>query len=162
MNDSKTIDSFSGEYDWLSNFYPVSIYYKGLYWQTSEHAYQASKTMIPGEMDWVRNCRTPGQAKRMASKKKGKITLRPGWDSMRYDVMVEVLREKFKNPTLWEKLCLTFGKVLIEGNQWHDNYWGNCYCPECENIEGLNMLGMALTQVRGELFGSNVKNKYET
>jgi ribA/ribD-fused uncharacterized protein len=151
------IDSFSGDFEFLSNFYDKMVYYNGLYYATSEHAYQTAKTIIPGEMDLVRNCRTPGQAKRMASKKKEKITLRPGWNDMRYDVMLEIVRSKFKDPDLRQKLIDTFPVPLVEGNTWHDNFWGNCICLDCKNKEGHNWLGFILMTVRGELMAEVFK-----
>ena len=41
--------------------------------------------------------------------------------------------------------------MLIEGNYWHDNYWGNCLCPKCKEIEGQNQLGKILMKVRSTL-----------
>ena len=39
---------------------------------------------------------------------------------------------------------------LIEGNTWHDNYWGVCSCSKC-NGRGKNRLGKLLMKVREEL-----------
>lgn len=39
----KPIDSFSGEYRWLSNFYHAPITYNGVEYISTEVAYQASK-----------------------------------------------------------------------------------------------------------------------
>ncbi len=146
----KIIDSFEGEYDFLSNFYMKMVYYEGLYYASSEHAFQAAKTRIPGEMDLVRNCKTPGQAKRKASKKAGKITIRPDWDIIKNHVMLKIVRSKFQDKELADKLVATSPLFLIEGNTWHDNYWGNCICDKCNNILGLNMLGYILMTIRSE------------
>jgi predicted NAD-dependent protein-ADP-ribosyltransferase YbiA (DUF1768 family) len=56
-----------------------------------------------------------------------------------------------ENPKLKKELLLTGTAVLIEGNFWHDNYWGKCNCNNCKNIEGKNHLGKLLMQVREEL-----------
>ena len=40
------IDSFVGEYYFLSNFYPCSIEHDGLRYPSSEHAYQAAKSGV--------------------------------------------------------------------------------------------------------------------
>ena len=63
-------------------------------------------------------------------------------------VMLNFLRIKFMNAELRDKLLETGDSVLIEGNTWHDNYWGNCSCAKCKDIEGKNMLGRLLMQVR--------------
>ena len=50
-------------------------------------------------------------------------------------------------------LLSTNDAILIEGNTWHDNTWGDCSCgdrPECKK-PGLNLLGKALMLVRKEL-----------
>lgn len=39
--DFSPITSFRGKYDFLSNFYPVKIFYNGRDWPSVEHAYQA-------------------------------------------------------------------------------------------------------------------------
>ena len=40
---------------------------------------------------------------------------------------------------------------LLEGNYWHDNYWGDCKCKTCEKTEGQNKLGRILMIVRKEI-----------
>lgn len=147
----KVINSFFGEYEFLSNFYMTPVLYEGLLYPSSEHAYQAAKTIILKERMMILNCKTPGQAKRMGSKKAKKITLRPGWDSMRVDIMINVVLSKFKNPELALKLLSTKNLQLIEGNQWHDNYWGECYCEDCKSFSKENKLGFVLTLVRSGL-----------
>lgn len=97
----------------------------------------------------------PGIAKWMCSPNgyKGfKIELRDNWNSIRDDAMLYGLRKKVNNhPVVAEKLIATYPQNLIEGNKWHDNYWGNCTCPRCKNIPGLNRLGISWEMVRIEL-----------
>ena len=152
------INYFSGEYEFLSNFYMTPVLYEGLWYPSSEHAYQAAKTIILKERMMILNCRTPGQAKRMGSKKSKKITLRPGWDSIRFDIMLEIVISKFKNEELVKKLISTKNKKLIEGNYWHDNYWGWCDCLDCGNRTKSNNLGFILTIARSRL-NSELINK---
>jgi len=145
------INEFKGEFDFLSNFFESMLYYNGLYYPTSEHAYQAAKTIIPGEMDLVRNCKTPGGAKRMGSRKANNITLRSDWNSIKYDIMLDIVRSKFKDPILADKLVATNTILLVEENAWHDNFWGNCVCDDCNHIVGGNWLGFILMDVRAEI-----------
>ncbi len=42
---NKPITSFRGAYSFLSNFYWASVYYEGIMYPTSEHAFQAAKTL---------------------------------------------------------------------------------------------------------------------
>ena len=58
--------------------------------------------------------------------------------------MYDVCYEKFTNNDalhLKERLLKTGKEELVEGNTWHDNYWGNCTCEKCKNIAGQNKLG---------------------
>jgi hypothetical protein len=40
--------------------------------------------------------------------------------------------------------------MLIEGNWWHDNFYGSCTCNKCVN-KGENNLGKILMKIREEL-----------
>jgi ribA/ribD-fused uncharacterized protein len=127
---------------------------------TSEHAYQWAKTLDPGEKDYILHNysdigssaiafeTTPGVAKRRGKE----ITLRSDWSEVRYGIMVEIQRAKFtQHCGLRQKLQETGDAILIEGNNWHDNTWGECSCDGCKNKEKQNLLGKALMQVRDEL-----------
>jgi predicted NAD-dependent protein-ADP-ribosyltransferase YbiA (DUF1768 family) len=66
---------------------------------------------------------------------------------VRVTVMKAVVRMKFlQNPELLKQLKETGDEELIEGNTWHDNFWGICYCGKCK--KGLNTLGKILMEVR--------------
>ena len=139
------INGFKDEYRFLSNFYNSSITWEGDIYPTAEHLYQALKADNRDDMELVRTQTTPARAKRTGSCIIGK----PDWNSIRREVMMTVLIEKFtQNPLLLQKLVKTGSMHLAETNTWHDNYWGNCVCPKCEKKEGLNHLGKILMHVR--------------
>lgn len=141
------INSFFGEYRFLSNFWICDVYYEGLTYPSSEAAYQAAKTLDMNERRQFLNL-TPGQAKRF----RGKITLRDDWEEVKYDVMSEIVWNKFNgNSYLTNLLIATGDEELIEGNTWHDNTWGNCSCDRCKNIQGKNYLGKILMDTRKRL-----------
>lgn len=128
------IDSFSGEYDFLSNFYPLKD-------KTVEHWFQAMKTRDEEQQEWVLTAPTPG-----AAKKRGrKVTLREDWNDIRLEVMEMCLREKFSDPVLCQKLLDTGDAELIEGNTWNDTFWGVC------RGKGENNLGKLLMELRTRL-----------
>jgi predicted NAD-dependent protein-ADP-ribosyltransferase YbiA (DUF1768 family) len=52
------------------------------------------------------------------------------------------------NADIRKALLATHPQELVEGNYWHDNYWGNCLCPKCTHIEGQNHLGKLLMKIR--------------
>ena len=140
--------AFAGEFAFLSNFHPVEggIEYEGVSYPTVENAFQAAKTLDPEERTQFETA-TPAQAKRLGQK----VTLRDGWDYARVQVMKELVRQKFQNPELRDKLLATGNDPLEETNKWHDNYWGACQCARCNGKLGLNWLGRILMSVRKEL-----------
>lgn len=141
------IVEFDGDYVFLSNFYPSTIYHDGITYPTNEHFFQAMKTLDIGERKAIAAAATPGQAKRMGRS----IKLRPDWEKVKTDVMMEGLRHKFAIPEFRTKLLATGDEELMEGNTWHDNTWGNCVCQKCQSTPGRNMLGMLLMELRNEI-----------
>lgn len=133
---------FEGPFYFLSNFYdPALVDYLGAIYPTTEHAYQAAKSLDPMVRKRIREAKRPHDAK-----KKGRaIELRPDWEEVKDDVMLELLRQKFKTPELRQKLVETGDAYLEEGNWWGDVYWGVC------KGKGLNKLGLLLMQVRREV-----------
>lgn len=163
------IDSFKGEYRWLSNFWPTYVMFDGELYASVEHAYVAAKfdkdqtVQDPDEM-WkpvelrlramVKMASTAGKAKKLGQKYKDLI--RPDWKDVRLEVMESLLRQKFDpsretvDEPLAQMLLDTGEQALVEGNVWHDNFWGNCTCSKCPE-PGENHLGKLLMQIRSEL-----------
>jgi len=139
------ISSFKGDFEFLSNFYIHPVVYENLVWKTSEHAYQAAKTEIYQEKLKIYDATTPGRAKRLGQK----VMMRPDWEDVKLEIMEQILRAKFSEQDMINKLHSTIDYVLIEGNNWHDNFWGDCSCVKCKNIKGLNHLGKLLMRIRG-------------
>ena len=135
------------ETKFLSNFYPVTVSFEGERYAAVEDAFQAAKTIDPKERMLIQLCQTPADARKCGRK----VTLRPDWNAVKVNIMLDLLRQKFSNPTLRELLLATGDAELVEGNQHHDNFWGNCTCKKCAEIEGNNQLGELLMQVRSEL-----------
>ena len=80
------------------------------------------------------------------------VDLRNDWDLVKDDIMYKVVKAKFQqNEELLERLKATGNMLLIEGNDWHDNYWGDCTCNKCKHIKGKNKLGKILMKLRKEL-----------
>jgi ribA/ribD-fused uncharacterized protein len=142
------IERFAGEYRFLSNFYPHPIRgAHGLVYPTAEAAFHGGKTTIPSARAWIAAAPTPSVAK-----SRGRlVALRPDWDQHRHVVMRAVLTAKFTDPHLANRLLATGDAVLIEGNSWHDQYWGCCRCgrPACA-APGKNWLGRYLMELRDE------------
>lgn len=135
-----TIDSFKGQYAFLSNFYPCELEHKGIVYPSMEHAFQAMKVLSMAGRKRIAGLPTARDARRRGRQ----LWLRSGWDSVRDSIMLLFLRKKFVNLTLRKQLLKTGDRKLIEGNWWGDIYWGVC------KGEGQNKLGKLLMQVRGE------------
>ncbi|HEY0696754.1 MAG TPA: NADAR domain-containing protein [Micromonospora sp.] len=144
------IDEFRGSWAFLSNFHPAPLRWEGVTYPTSEHAFNAGKTLDMGRREWIAAAPMPGEAKRRGRS----VQLRPGWDEyVRYRVMAEVLRAKFTcRQARVQALLSTGGATLSEGTMWHDNVWGDCRCgrPSCAE-PGLNHLGRLLMNLRTHL-----------
>ena len=146
---------FDKEYAFLSNFFESPIEFKTVDGKkmiapTVEHAFQAEKAMFAVEQETIINADTPGKAKRLGRH----CLLRPDWEDAKDNVMLEFVRRKFQIPELRDKLLATGTANLVEGNNWHDNYWGICVCEKCVNnpvVDGKNKLGSILMRVRDEI-----------
>ncbi len=133
---------FRGELSFCSNFHPAKTVYEGVEYKTSEHAFQAAKSLDPKDREYIRSAATPGDAKRMGYA----ITLRPDWNDIRLQVMKDCLVSKFTlNPTCKQKLLDTADLELVETNWWGDDFWGRC------TPDGKNHLGKLLMEVRQEI-----------
>lgn len=133
--------SFRGEYFYRSNFYMVSVELDGVFYPSVEHAFQAAKTTDFFEREKIRAAITPGQAKILGRK----VALRTGWEEMKLDVMLDLLRQKFKVASLRIRLSRSDDHEIIERNTWNDTFWGVC------RGKGENHLGKLLMQVREEI-----------
>jgi len=143
------VTDFRGSYSFLSNFARSPIDIDGWVYMTAEHAFQAQKASTATERMMIQACRSALDAKRAGRR----LRLSPDWDGVRKRVMFDVVLAKFwQNPRLGDQLVSTGDAGLIEGNWWHDQFWGDCRCsrPSCAE-PGLNYLGQILTWVRAIL-----------
>jgi len=134
---ARWIKRFTGEYAWLSNFYPAEVELDLVNYPTVENAFQAAKCINREDRMQFVNI-TPGQAKRLGRK----IKLRGNWEEMNLDVMEMLVGRKFRIPELRAKLIATGETMLMEGNDWGDRFWGVC------DGQGQNHLGQILMLVR--------------
>lgn len=161
------IDQFDGPWRVLSNFYyPIQIklwvmpdgtpaasnlqepdFNPMEEYDSTEHGYQAAKFLDPLIRERFRYAgMTPGQAKRLAYNLRNRI--RSDWKEVNISLMRDLLKQKFAYSIPRRKLLSTFSALLVEGNMWHDNFWGNCICSDCIDILGENWLGKLLMEIR--------------
>ena len=134
------IDSFRGEYFFLSNFYPHAIELNGLKYPCNENAFQALKIVNKDDRKIFETI-SPKEAKKLGRH----VQLRANWNDMRYDIMYQLCVLKYSDPVLKAKLIATYPEQLIEGNVWGDKYWG------AVNGIGQNKLGKILMKIRDDL-----------
>ncbi len=138
IHDDKNVKGFFGNYRFLSNFHLAEVYYEGLLYPSTEHAYQAAKTLDVNVREEFMKL-TCSQDKNKGQE----IGLRDKWDVIKYDVMFAVVFDKFFRHTYLRTLLLETGdKYLEETNHWKDIYYG-----VCDGV-GKNILGKILMQVR--------------
>lgn len=151
-----TIDRFTGQYEFLSNFAksPISLLCFGIFtpydhtygefvYDTVEHYYQANKTLLAGDRSLIRCADTPALAKRLG---RG-VLIRSDWEAKKLCVMRAGLGEKFAPGSMMaERLLETGNEMLIEGNHWQDTFWG-----VDDKLGGENWLGWLLMAQRAFL-----------
>ena len=137
----KSIDTFRGEYSFLSNFAPCKVTYKGKVFPTVEHAFQAAKCLDENEMNIFLYIGEPKEAKKWGRT----VKLRPDWDSVKVGIMEDLVRQKFQNEKYRDLLKGTGDSIITEGNTWGDTFWGVC------KGSGQNNLGKIIMKIREEL-----------
>jgi ribA/ribD-fused uncharacterized protein len=134
------IGPFTGEFRFLSNFFPVAVEYEAMRYPTAEHAFQAAKTEDPLVRARIRALPTASAAKRSGRN----LVLRPDWEQRKLSIMGHILRQKFQHPVLRAQLLRTHPRPLVEVNTWGDHFWGVCHG------HGENHLGRLLMALRRE------------
>lgn len=131
--------------NWFSNFefMDVPFVYDGISYWTAENFYQAMKSNDISDRVRISK-KSPTEAKRSGRK----VKLRQDWDKVKIDVMRTVLRHKFAKGSRWRERLDTELEPIVEINNWHDNFWGDCKCERCKSIVGLNCLGRILEEIK--------------
>jgi len=142
----EVISSFRGKHNSLSNFSNHMVTINDVIYRTSEHAFQAAKATNEEDRAYVASAPTAAEAK----KRGRQIKLRPDWDLVNINIMIEILCAKIdQNRDVYDMLIGTGDAILIEGNTWNDKYWGAVF----ENGEwvGENHLGKCWMILRNVL-----------
>ena len=150
------ITSFKDDYEFLSNFYPCKITIAGYTFPSVENAYQAMKCANLSDYGQFVNI-VPAEAKKLGRK----VQLRSDWEQIKYNVMRQLLDLKFQDKVLLKMLQDTAPESIIEGNYWHDNYWGMCQCDKCKSKIKYNHLGELLQRKRNLSGTSDIYTMYE-
>jgi ribA/ribD-fused uncharacterized protein len=140
-------EGFCGEFEFLSNFSPSPVEYKGHIYPSIEVAFQSAKCYNEVDAGLFKKFKThfdSGKAKRLGRQ----INLRPDWENIKLDIMFDLLCKKFQIPSLRQQLLTTGDMEITEFNQWHDITFGVCTCNRCSKKEAKNILGKMLMEIR--------------
>ncbi len=128
----------------FSNFSSFTLEWKGRRWMTSEQAYQAEKFEAAEMKDYIFNAPSAHEAFKYAEKNRA-LRLKE-WDTIKLQIMKEILHAKVKqHPYVLKKLLESGERELIE-DSWRDDFWG--WGP---NKDGANHLGKLWMEVRREV-----------
>ena len=143
-NQGSVINSFTENYSFLSNSFLCDMEFEHIPYSNAESCFQSLKFLRPKSRNIFRNM-PPRKAYIQGQEIK---RLRAGWEDIKDTLMLQVVTAKFiQNSELEDMLVSTQGKEIINGNLYHDTYWGVCYCGRCQG-QGLNKLGRILMAVR--------------
>ena len=140
--DQGVISNFRGRYFFLSNFYECRMAYHSRTFSSSEAAFQSEKTFDEEKKNQF--CQlSPSWAKHFGNQ----LVIRPDWETVKVQIMREVVTAKFQqNLPLLALLLSTKPNTLIEGNTWHDQFWGATLNKG--KWVGANWLGRILMELR--------------
>lgn len=132
-----------GAHGFLSNLYKHPVKFEGREFPTSEHAYQFGKFKDPKVKEWAMSAPKPHLLAILAH---GLFwwDITENWNETKVERMLNVLRAKFSNQDLRQKLIETQDAILIENSK-TDAFWGIG-----KKGKGKNMLGELLMKVRDE------------
>lgn len=145
------ISHFRGENYIFSNMYPLEenhdfrVSIDNMSFGTTEAAFMAAKTDDIALRRKIQAFKSGQQAKRFANK----MEWRKDWYRVRFQVMEDVVRQKFQQPELKERLLATGSCYIMEGNTWGDTTWGKAV--RNGELVGYNELGRILMRIRSEL-----------
>jgi ribA/ribD-fused uncharacterized protein len=131
----------SDEFGDFSNFAAFPIELKGVVWPTSEHYFQAQKFAGTHHEELIRMAASASAAAKMGRERRR--PLRADWDTVKDDVMREVVLAKFEQYPELKLLLLCTGDAEIVEHTTNDSYWG-----DGGDGSGLNMLGRILMETR--------------
>merc|ERR1719359_251980 len=115
--------------------------------RTTEAAFMAAKTHDIELRNKIQSFKSGKKAKSFARR----MEWRRDWHDVRFQVMEDVVRQKFQQPELRQKLLETGSRYIMEGNTWGDSTWGKAVWKG--KLTGHNELGKILMKIRCELAG---------
>lgn len=142
----EVVGFYEREFYPFSNFSSFQVNWRGEFWMTSEHAYQAAKFFetAPDLAKRIRGTKSAHEAFKLAKSNIDKLPT--NWETAKRDVMLDIVRHKARQHAyIQEKLAQT-NEVLIVEDSPVDSFWG--WGPD---RQGHNELGKIWMKLREEL-----------
>jgi N-glycosidase YbiA len=136
-------------YGCFSNFSRHGFVMDKVWWNTSEHYFQAQKFVGTPHLEQIRSVSTPNDAAKLGRNRR--FPLRTDWEEVKNEIMLRAVLYKFQIHTDIRDILLGTGDEEIVENAPGDYYWG---CGK--DGSGKNQLGLTLMQVREILRGGAV------
>ena len=147
--DSITFNSSNRDTYLLSNFYPCTLAYNGVYFNSSEQLYYYLCTTTKPDVQAL-----VMQQPNAIAVKKLHISYEDrndDWVQTRNNIMRTALRIKFEQcPEYREYLLSTGDKDILEFAYWWDLYWGASTKKDSEYYVGVNALGRLHMEIRNK------------
>lgn len=146
----------------FSNFYPAQFVYRNYKFPTSEHALMASKAMLFWDntrFQMILKSDGPNSAKQYGRRVEGYTD--SIWAGCRYQIMTDILVEKFSQNTELGDYLLSTGEEILAETSPYDRIWGiglgqdSLDWTDQKLWKGQNLLGFALMDTRRILQGRN-------
>jgi len=137
---------YEREFYCFSNFSSFAVEWKGKFWQTSEHAYQASHFFetAPELAERIHKIKSAHEAYKLAKANADKAP--DNWEDIKVGIMEDIVRHKLEqHPYIMHKLIQTGKRTIVEDSPKDDCWgWG-------KNRNGKNELGKVWMKLREEL-----------
>lgn len=141
IHDDDNVKGFFGDYRFLSNFHTCPIMYNGMYFMSTEAAYQSAKCAYKDDAEKF----TKYSASESKTMSKTIARKKSNWNDIKFNVMAEIVFFKFLHHLELQEMLLNTGdRHLEELNHWNDKYWGVFR----EDNVGENNLGEILMSTR--------------
>jgi N-glycosidase YbiA len=128
-------------YGCFSNFSRHGFVMDKLWWNTSEHYFQAQKFIGTPYLQQIQSVNTPKTAANLGRNRS--FPLRRDWEQVKDNIMLRAVLCKFQIHLDIREILLGTGDESIVENAPSDYYWG---CGK--DGSGKNKLGLTLMQVR--------------
>jgi N-glycosidase YbiA len=150
------INEFRGDHEFLSNMFVAPFQWRGSEFTSAEQAFAYAKAIharnaVEGAKYAIKiiESASPTAAKKLGRQMPINVD---SWDAQKVWYMREIIHSKFKDHSsdfdLVGALINTGARMLVEGNDWGDTFWGRSK-NEHGRWVGFNTLGVILMEERG-------------